>query len=799
VRDGRSSPIDTVKPSSIRQLNQKPAVRSATRRDPADAVRVGLGVGLLVWSWITVSSADPSTIEVNLFRLINQLPGAVGAPLIGLMQLGALAAVPVIAVVCVLEHRGRLARLLVVGGGAAWVVAKALAQVAGQRPPDERISGVLLHGAVTPGLAFPSTHVAVAAALATIASPYLGRSGRRSAWLLVAAVGVARIYVGAHLPVDVVGGFAVGWIVGSVVHLMLGAPRGLPDPRALLARLALIGRPMASVETVAGAADCFRLVDRDGTVLHLRVADRDRREADWLYRAWRLVAFRDPGDIEHRRSPAHDIEHEALALMLAGRAAVPVPDVAWTAPLAEGEVVLARRWLGGQPLDRVATQDGAALATAWRTLRSLHTAGLAHGNADLAAFVVGPDTVSCINLCHARLEPTVDDQRSDIATLLASSAAAIGPTAAVRVAKEVLGGSALLDVLPRIEPLALPSTTRAALRRSPRALEELRAAVAGLGTEPAPPMERPLRVATRNLGLLLLGVIAVVLLVTQTGSLHAALTAASKADVTWLALAALCTVVGYVMAAVALMGASPTPLALGRTTIAQFAAAFTNRLAPAGLGAIATNVRYLERAGARRTQALQAVGVNAGAGLVVHTVLLATLVPLVGLQARLRLPAAPDLDVIWPIAGVIVVALSAVGVVYWRHRLVRFWSVMWPGAELRDILRHPKRALLLFGGSAGLTLAQGCVLVASLEAFGVHLPVVTVLAVFVASSAVAAAAPTPGGLGALEAALVGLLAKVGAPSTPAIAAVLSARLIGYWLPALPGWLAFTQLRRRQEL
>jgi undecaprenyl-diphosphatase len=264
-------------------------------------------------------------------------------------------------------------------------------------------------------------------------------------------------------------------------------------------------------------------------------------------------------------------------------------------------------------------------------------------------------------------------------------------------------------------------------------------------------------------------------------------------------LAAASAAVGYIMSAAALMGAASLPLALGRTTVVQFAAAFTNRLAPAGLGAIATNVRYLERAGIRRAQALKAVGVDAAAGFVIHALMLATLIPLVGLRSSLRLPAPPDLDLIWPIAGLIVVSLTVIGGWYWRHRLTRFMTVMWPGAEIREILRDPRRCLLLFGGSAGVTTAQACVLVASLEAFGVHLPVVTVLAVFVASSAVAAAAPTPGGLGALEAALVGGLAQVGAAITPAIAAVLSARLIGYWLPTLPGWFAFNQLRRRQEL
>ncbi len=762
-------------------------------------MRIVLGLGVLAWAWLTVSSADPSTIEINLFRLIDQLPGAAGAPLIGLMQLGALAAVPAIALVCLLDRRVRLARLLAIGGGAAWILAKALAQIAAQRPPDERISGVLLHGAVTPGLAFPSTHVAVAAALATIASPYLSRSGRRSAWFLVGAVAVARVYVGAHFPVDVVGGLAVGWVVGSVLHLVLGAPRGLPDPRALIARLTAIGRPMASVEALLGAPGCFRLEDPDGALLHMRVVDRDRREADWLYRACRLIAFRDPGDAQDRRSPDHAVEHEALALMLASRAGVPVPRLCWTARLAEGEAAVARNWLAGQPLAEVAGGDPAVLTAAWQALQSLHRAGLTHGKPDLTAFVVGPDTVSCVDLCHARLEPTADDRRDDIAELLASSATVVGATAAVRIAHDVLGTSPLLDALPRLQPLTLSPSTRAALPSTPRTLEDLRAGVATLGTEPPPPLQRPIRVATRNLGPLLLGALALAVLVTQVGNLQATLNAARGADVGWLLLAAASAAVGYIMSAAALMGAASLPLALGRTTVVQFAAAFTNRLAPAGLGAIATNVRYLERAGIRRAQALKAVGVDAAAGFVIHALMLAILIPLVGLRSSLRLPAPPDLDLIWPIAGLIVVSLTVIGGWYWRHRLTRFMTVMWPGAEIREILRDPRRCLLLFGGSAGVTTAQACVLVASLEAFGVHLPVVTVLAVFVASSAVATAAPTPGGLGALEAALVGGLAQVGAAITPAIAAVLSARLIGYWLPTLPGWFAFNQLRRRQEL
>ena len=110
------------------------------------------------------------------------------------------------------------------------------------------------------------------------------------------------------------------------------------------------------------------------------------------------------------------------------------------------------------------------------------------------------------------------------------------------------------------------------------------------------------------------------------------------------------------------------------------------------------------------------------------------------------------------------------------------------------MLAEPRRTLLLFGGSLGVTTAQAFVFVACLESVSVHLPILTMVAVFLAGSALAAAAPTPGGLGGLEATLVAGLGQVGVTAAPAVAAVLMSRIIGYWLPVLPGWLAVnTQL------
>jgi undecaprenyl-diphosphatase len=64
----------------------------------------------------------------------------------------------------------------------------------------------------------------VAIALAAVAAPYLPRWGRWLVWSLAVAVVAARVYVGAHLPLDVLGGAALGYAAAALVHLALGVP-----------------------------------------------------------------------------------------------------------------------------------------------------------------------------------------------------------------------------------------------------------------------------------------------------------------------------------------------------------------------------------------------------------------------------------------------------------------------------------------------------------------------------------------------------------------------------------------------
>jgi glycosyltransferase 2 family protein len=147
------------------------------------------------------------------------------------------------------------------------------------------------------------------------------------------------------------------------------------------------------------------------------------------------------------------------------------------------------------------------------------------------------------------------------------------------------------------------------------------------------------------------------------------------------------------------------------------------------------------------------------------------------------------------VAGVLVAAGALLGSPFGRRRVLA--PSVRVGRELARALRSPRQALGLFGGAAGVTLGNAVALVTCLAAFDPHFPVLSALAVYVGGSAIASPAPTPGKLGAVEAALVAGLTGIGVHSEPAVAAVLTFRLISFWIPIVPGLGVFRYLQHRR--
>jgi glycosyltransferase 2 family protein len=470
------------------------------RRHPGDVLRVLVGSLVVTAGALAARHGHVFAFDADLFRLVNQLPGALGGPLLVVMQLGALAAVPALAAVALAGRRPRLARDLVLSGGLAWVLARVVKDLVGRARPAALIDGVV-ERAVNTGLGYPSGHVAVAAALATAAGPWLPRPARRVAWWVVGLVALGRMYAGAHLPLDVVGGAALGWAVGAAIHLALGAPGGLPTAAAVLEGLRTAGIEPDTVQPVGADARGsvpFVVRGRDGQQWFVKAIGREQRDADLLYKLWRWAAFREVEDETPFATAKQAAEHEAYIGLLAARAGVRTPAVVTTAPTGDGPVLLIQRHVAGQTLDRLnaAQVDDRLLAAVWAEVGRLRAAGIAHRDLRRANVLVDPDGQPWL-LDFGFAEAAASPRRlaGDVAELLTSLACLVGADRAVQGATGILGVEAIAQALPLLQPAALAAATRADLKTQPRLLAELRQrAAAAAGTDP-PPLEPLIRAA----------------------------------------------------------------------------------------------------------------------------------------------------------------------------------------------------------------------------------------------------------------------------------------------------------------
>ena len=176
-------------------------------------IRLAAGAAVLAGTLVPLRRDRIGRREQEAFRLLNNLPDRLYRPAWPVMQLGALAAAPATAGVALVAGKRGLAGRLLGGGTVAWGLAKVVKRVVRRGRPRALLPAVRTRGQEATGLGYLSGHAAVAAALTAAAWPELGTAGRRTAAGLASAVGLSRIYVGAHLPLDVAGGAALGLLV----------------------------------------------------------------------------------------------------------------------------------------------------------------------------------------------------------------------------------------------------------------------------------------------------------------------------------------------------------------------------------------------------------------------------------------------------------------------------------------------------------------------------------------------------------------------------------------------------------
>jgi glycosyltransferase 2 family protein len=447
--------------------------RLALPRHPGDLVRLVLGLAILAGSAALVQRDRVGTLETNLFRLVNDLPGALYPLFWAVMLTGNLIAVPVIAAAAALTRRFRLAVNLALAGGLAWLLARIVKQVVDRGRPPSLLDEVHVRGPAPTGLGYVSGHAAVAVALAAVASPYLGRRLRRLAWAVAAAVCVARVYVGAHLPLDVVGGAALGWAIGALVHLLLGAPGGRPSVARARRALAACGLDAEEVEPLGGPDDRrsarFVAITRTGEPLFVKLIPRERRDADLLYRGWRrLLGGAAPGPVPS--SPREQVQREAYLMLLAARAGVRTPAVIYAGPCDHDAGLLVQRRIQGRSLDQYRADEAGdeLLRAIWAEVAKLRRAHIAHGDLGRSSVVVDErDRPWLVDFDQAEAVADEELLAADVAELLASLAIRFGPERSLAAAAQALDSTVVTQALRSARPAVLTRTTRQELRSSP--------------------------------------------------------------------------------------------------------------------------------------------------------------------------------------------------------------------------------------------------------------------------------------------------------------------------------------------
>ena len=778
----------------------------ARYRHPGDMIRLILAglvlAGALAVTVITHATyAGASAVAVTAVAP-STVPGRVLAGLVQLLfVVGAVTAIAV-----TLRHRRF--RLLASLAGVAVVAGAALAgivQLAGGESPRALAAGAgqwpWLTGASLAGPAL----LAAAAAGVVAAAPWLSRPWRRTAWAALWLATVARLITGTASPVEVVVAFAAGVTVGAGALVLFGVPDRRIGPGEIAAALASAGLPVARVEPAAVEAKGsrpFTAVAGDEELLFIKVLGSDQRDADLLYRAYRFIRLREVGDARPAASLIQAVEHQALAAVMAERAGVAVPAIRQVVKSADGSALLVMARVDGSSLGRIPGQgiSDAMLEELWEQVDGLHRARIAHRSLRAANIVVDrAGRPWIVDFSFSELGATRRQMALDVAELLASLAAMVGAGRAVGSAAAIIGPDAVGAAVPLLQPLALSAGTRRAIARQDGLLTQTRAAAAAASGREDQEPARIQRVRPRTLLAIAAAAGAFYYLLPQLAQVGSSWQAIQSADWAWLPLVIALSAVTYLASAVALMGAVLPRLRFWPTVLAQAASSFVNRVSPANVGGMALNARYLQKSGVDTSAGVAAVGVNSLVGAIVHLVLLVGFFAWAGhgLSSAVKLPSTSKLLLI------LAVVMAIAGIVLATRPGRRFAAgKLIPGlksaaASLRRVAQKPGKMIMLFGGSVLITLAYVGALAASIQAFGGGPGLILIAAVYMGAAAIAAAAPSPGGLGAIEAALVAGLTGVGMAAGPAVSAVLLYRLATYWLPVLPGWLSWRALLRRE--
>ncbi|MFN8068756.1 MAG: lysylphosphatidylglycerol synthase transmembrane domain-containing protein [Mycolicibacterium insubricum] len=668
--------------------------------------------------------------------------------------------------------------------------------------------------------------IALLAAVLTVSGPWLPARLRRWWWTLLLAFVPIHLVVSAIVPARSLLGLAVGWFIGSLVVLVVGTPalevpldsavRALARRGQLVTALTVIrpagpgalvlqatgvqgsltGAPVSAADPAPDTSPSTPCQPVPGAAL-LELYGPNQRSGGLLRQFWRKMRLRTNESAPLHASMRRAVEHRALMSVAIGALGLANTTTIALAALERGWTLYARTPARGTAITR-----NVPPARVWQALADLHAGQISHGDLRMSELSVLDDgKVQFGGFGKAEFGATDIALQSDIAQLLVTSTALYGAEPAVSAAIEVYGRDTVLDASRRLTKGAMPVRIKTAVPNAGDLITAARDEVKKQTGAAAIQTENIARFTRSQIIQLVLLVALVYVAYPFLSTLPTFFTELRTANWWWALLGLGVSALTYLGAALSLWACADGLVSYRNLTIMQVANTFAATTTPAGVGGLALSTRFLQKGGLGAVRATTTVALQQTVQVITHLALLVMFSIAAGTTADLS-HFVPSATVLYLIGGA---ALGAFGTFLFVPKLRR-----WLGTALRpklkevladlvDLAKEPKRLGLIVLGCAATTLGAALALWASVEAFGGDVSFVTVTVVTMVGGTLASAAPTPGGVGAVEAALIGGLAAFGVPMAVAVPAVLLYRILTCWLPVFVGWPVMRWLTRNDMI
>ena len=597
----------------------------------------------------------------------------------------------------------------------------------------------------------------------------------------------------------------IGSCIGSGLRFAVGSVSERPSAQQIAAAIGPVEAPVASMSRIWDTSPESRrylAVTSTGEDLEVTVFDRDQQAVDLLYRIYRRVRLNAQVSRSAPLTMERALERHALLIYAVADAGVTTPRLRATVRVGSEAAVLSCDRLTGTPLDGLpASPSDEQLRSVWYAVLQLHERKVTHRSLTADRILLtGPDHRDVILLDPGNGDVAATDVqiRLDQAQLLAETALLVGPDRAADVAHLCVGGG-LSALVPLLQPVALHRSTRIALRHRKDVLPALRKRLTA--EAPEGEVQRPVqleRFRLRTIITLVIGVVAADILVGQLTKVSFG-DLLKHADWRWSLVALVLSVTTYLGATWSLTGFVVEKLNFVRTLLAQVAGSFVTLVTPAAVGGVALNLRFLRKSGVANADAAASVGVSQVFALAVHLTLLITFAVVTGSShsSDLRPPVWLYIALGVLAAGVLVGLAIPAGRRLARSRIQPTLNQVIP--RLLDVAQRPAKLAEGIGGALLLTASYILCLDACVRALGGSASLASIAVVYLTGNAVGSIVPTPGGLGAVEAALSAGLTAAGLAGTEAVSAVLLFRTLTFWLPVPVGWASMNYLIRRDAL